>query len=1431
MAYQGLREGDSYESFTRRLVIAKSNGVEVGDINHSRAFISRFRDCCRTVVMERIATFFETEDPATGRLPIVAVIADKVTENRRTGQLVGVIVMVEGRLVAIFIDDLVVRTHTALGLAENIVAALGKVRLTKEKLKKQMAGGAFDGQYIVLGADRKLCELVDIDRSFVCLRWDNAHRLELSLGDARKRVAWYAELSTVVGGMVETMSTGRGYEVLMQAAEELMLRLYAPKLYCDSRFAQSERAVYKNFLLNLASFHRALANDVGASRWSKNDVAKLKHERMMSLCTCALVVGRVAGVFAVLKEVEQLSLLSQKVNTLPWELAEAVDGFLSTMGSLAMLRTFGEFRATLSALKEMGELEGFPYTFGTLELNRKEPPSSEAPEAEVLERRRAAAARRAADMAARAAADLAERAQPPPTPPILPADESALPAMLDMRALTRWTSATRVPFQTTFLPCTLRGAKVKVYWPLMKKCFEGGVRLHFYLTEDDAAAEQAKVAQGQTVSEELLAAGHKIFVHYDDGDRRYHDLDVDGENIWIKSLPERSAAEAMVASLHARAVDAGAAPGVRPEPTEAAATASGGDSAGGGATVGMPVSGEGEDVSMDADADADGASSSSAPQGNCDLSLEEEVVAVAFEYLQTPNAELRASLRARLAHAAVALGASPDATQLERVDSYVLLTMTECFESVLVDTRFRPSLSQSSATRRTGYATVDEAAALLKSGLGCIEPPASVTVEASVQRRAALTRAAKRVSSVTHWYTSVQSAAAVSVTRWRTHGVPTSTGKAGGARIDASGVEVLSQLGADFAALLEHLSPACSGRFGEDDSTALIRQCRDVFDLRAMVRSVASTPEDIFLTGASRTIHLRMPVVYPLDQIDCVMVEDSDLDCLEPGQFLNDTVIDYRIRRAMYDSGEDKKHNIYSFNSFFFTKLNREGVMDPKEKHAGVRRWTSGVDIFAYSFLSIPIAHAQHWFEAIVCLPSQAGEEAKADGQAPERLRSCILLLDSMRDVSGSREWVGNAICEYLQCEWDLRKRGKGSPKPAELAAPATGGSGEPDAAAAGGGSGGGGNTAGPAAPSKEPTAGDVAAADVDSGEGALGAVPEGTADAGGGGAERSEIVAAAAAEPEATFGPKIFDKRTMPLVLPHVPQQNNYHDCGLFVCEFACSFIREVAKHGVEKVCTSVSKLRKHRVPSCMREDWFDGAKVQGSRTQFMEELKALDVEQNDAGVEEGDDAKESERVRTSMVAVHGWLKLGVNDLPPVATLLAQRETLREALAADWRERPDLRRAWVGTAKKAAGGEDCIVGTDVVLKTAESMVEWVFTQARYYDGCRDFLYAFQLVAAKTSNEAVVEGMGAVLDIHADPKRHLTHDHMVAETLIHYNGPVPWESDSVVKAALSLLFGGQDEVRFFTKDRRAHSRQALGNVGVAIDSLKRTKTSKLTFMR
>merc|ERR1712070_711447 len=39
-----------------------------------------------------------------------------------------------------------------------------------------------------------------------------------------------------------------------------------------------------------------------------------------------------------------------------------------------------------------------------------------------------------------------------------------------------------------------------------------------------------------------------------------------------------------------------------------------------------------------------------------------------------------------------------------------------------------------------------------------------------------------------------------------------------------------------------------------------------------------------------------------------------------------------------------------------------------------------------------------------------------------------------------------------------------------------------------------------------------------------------------------------------------------------------------------------------------------------------------------------------------------------------------------------------------------------------------------------------VFTEARFHEGCAEFLYLFQLMATKTRNEAVVEGMGSVWD-------------------------------------------------------------------------------------
>ena len=95
---------------------------------------------------------------------------------------------------------------------------------------------------------------------------------------------------------------------------------------------------------------------------------------------------------------------------------------------------------------------------------------------------------------------------------------------------------------------------------------------------------------------------------------------------------------------------------------------------------------------------------------------------------------------------------------------------------------------------------------------------------------------------------------------------------------------------------------------------------------------------------------------------------------------------------------------------------------------------------------------------------------------------------------------------------------------------------------------------------------------------------------------------------------------------------------------------------------------------------------------------------------------------------------------LPQV--LWAQWELLAQRLATAAQE-PHYQKRWTGAS-----------GT-VIMRS-------VFTEARFKDGCKEFLYLFQMMATKTRNEAVVEGMGSVWDkvrhraLHISPRCALT---------------------------------------------------------------------------
>jgi sentrin-specific protease 1 len=171
-------------------------------------------------------------------------------------------------------------------------------------------------------------------------------------------------------------------------------------------------------------------------------------------------------------------------------------------------------------------------------------------------------------------------------------------------------------------------------------------------------------------------------------------------------------------------------------------------------------------------------------------------------------------------------------------------------------------------------------------------------------------------------------------------------------------------------------------------------------------------------------------------------VEARDIAKLKPREWLNDEVINFymklilkrsddavlkrksareakkRLASAAYTSEEERTkdidsvrdvkriwngvRNVWTFNSFFWVKINNEG-------YSGVRQWTRKVDIFTKDLVLLPINMGQlHW----VC--------------AAINMRQCRFeYYDSLR---GQNRRVFVILRDYLASEYNDKKKGSAGP-------------------------------------------------------------------------------------------------------------------------------------------------------------------------------------------------------------------------------------------------------------------------------------------------------------------------------------------------------------------------------------------------------------------
>ncbi|XP_032412106.1 sentrin-specific protease 7-like isoform X5 [Xiphophorus hellerii] len=162
----------------------------------------------------------------------------------------------------------------------------------------------------------------------------------------------------------------------------------------------------------------------------------------------------------------------------------------------------------------------------------------------------------------------------------------------------------------------------------------------------------------------------------------------------------------------------------------------------------------------------------------------------------------------------------------------------------------------------------------------------------------------------------------------------------------------------------------------------LLHSCPAPLD-RHLLRLLGHSAKPGQSSAAQRNSAGQQPtrlIQYPL--VPCIgrmTLTQEDLDCLDAGEFLNDVIIDFYLKYLLLEGvGGTVAQRSHVFSSFFYKQLScrraagesdAPSVPDHHTRHQRVKTWTRDVDIFSKDFLFVPVNKAAHWFLVVVCFP------------------------------------------------------------------------------------------------------------------------------------------------------------------------------------------------------------------------------------------------------------------------------------------------------------------------------------------------------------------------------------------------------------------------------------------------------------------------------
>ena len=348
--YTGIKQHQPRTSFEENILTAKLNGVDVGDINHSRIFAKEIDFCLFDTMKEDLKTAIKTELEATGMKRPIGLTFDKMTPAKETGQVHAIIVpvpenqMSQPLLVPVFLDLPPVQQHDIASLAK-----LSKSVMTRFAIEdKQIEGIAVDGEYMKKGIKNKFIDELDIPEmddkelgEWITFVWDPAHELELATKDVRKEniFDWLENHIKQINEATELLNIGKGLQQSLSAAENLDEKLFKLRNISATRFVAYFYDCLSNNEKSLAISIEVLKEK---NETSSNKETREKAGRILKAWKTQLWMMTNLGLIDVFRQLGQVSRNLQTVELFPWEVLEIQSGLIKTLREMSTIKLTNE---------------------------------------------------------------------------------------------------------------------------------------------------------------------------------------------------------------------------------------------------------------------------------------------------------------------------------------------------------------------------------------------------------------------------------------------------------------------------------------------------------------------------------------------------------------------------------------------------------------------------------------------------------------------------------------------------------------------------------------------------------------------------------------------------------------------------------------------------------------------------------------------------------------------------------------------------------------------------------------------------------------------------------------------------------------------------------------------------------------------------------